>query len=162
MSISVIRWNPDAIVFNSYQAYGTPSYWVQLFFSESSGATLLSTSLQGNSSNSIVASAIAFQNSADKQNYIRIKVTNNFASVTHLFTYFKIENWFCFLVIVNGIKLDLQKYYFIFNFFSILISLFIPYFLEVDYLTLLWNVLGFKNISKIKVYDKPLCVFGFT
>ncbi|KAG4396153.1 hypothetical protein AAZX31_19G111700 [Glycine max] len=70
------RWNPDAIVFNSFQLYGTPSYWVQLFFSESSGATLLSTSLQAPSSNSLVASAITFQNSVDKKNYIRIKVVN--------------------------------------------------------------------------------------
>ncbi|KAL2659483.1 hypothetical protein AAZV13_03G088500 [Glycine max] len=70
------RWNPDAIVFNSFQLYGTPSYWVQVFFSESSGATLLSTSLQAPSSNSLVASAITFQNSVDKKNYIRIKVVN--------------------------------------------------------------------------------------
>ncbi|TKY62770.1 Alpha-L-arabinofuranosidase 1 [Spatholobus suberectus] len=69
-------WNPDAIVFNSFQLYGTPSYWVQLFFSESSGATLLSTSLQATSSNSLVASAIIFQNSVDKKKYIRIKVVN--------------------------------------------------------------------------------------
>ncbi|KAK7396083.1 hypothetical protein VNO78_16830 [Psophocarpus tetragonolobus] len=78
------RWNPDAIVFNSFQLYGTPSYWVQLFFSESSGATLLSTSLQGTSSNSIVASAITFQNSANKQNYIRIKVVNFGTSTVNL------------------------------------------------------------------------------
>ncbi|XP_020218716.1 alpha-L-arabinofuranosidase 1 [Cajanus cajan] len=70
------RWNPDAIVFNSFQHYGTPSYWVQQFFSESSGATLLSTSLQATSSNSLVASAITFQSSVDKKNYIRIKVVN--------------------------------------------------------------------------------------
>jgi alpha-N-arabinofuranosidase len=28
------RWNPDAIVFNSWQSYGTPSYWVQVGASE--------------------------------------------------------------------------------------------------------------------------------
>ncbi|KAG5540622.1 hypothetical protein RHGRI_020744 [Rhododendron griersonianum] len=27
------RWNPDAIVFNSYQLYGTLSFWMQPFFS---------------------------------------------------------------------------------------------------------------------------------
>lgn len=75
LSISVIRWNPDAIVFNSFQSYGTPSYWVQLFFSESSGATLLNSSLQTSSSSSLIASAINWQSSADKKNYIRIKVT---------------------------------------------------------------------------------------
>ncbi|XP_057721191.1 alpha-L-arabinofuranosidase 1 [Arachis stenosperma] len=70
------RWNPDAIVFNSYQFYGTPSYWVQLFFSESSGATLLKASLQSTLSNSLVASAITWKNPVDGNNYIRIKVVN--------------------------------------------------------------------------------------
>jgi len=28
------RWNPDAIVFDATRAYGTPSYWVQLLFSQ--------------------------------------------------------------------------------------------------------------------------------
>jgi alpha-N-arabinofuranosidase len=74
-SISFIRWNPDAIVFNSFQLYGTPSYWMQLFFSESNGATLLNSSLQATGSNSLIASAITWQNSADKKTYIRIKVT---------------------------------------------------------------------------------------
>ncbi|KAK7377980.1 hypothetical protein VNO80_03416 [Phaseolus coccineus] len=78
------RWNPDAIVFNSFQAYGTPSYWVQLFFSESSGATLLNTSIQSNSSNSVIASAITFQSSVDKKNYIRIKVVNFGTSAVNL------------------------------------------------------------------------------
>lgn len=70
------RWNPDAIVFNSSQAYGTPSYWVQRFFSESSGATVLSSLLQTNSSSSIIASAITWQNPVDNSNYLRIKVVN--------------------------------------------------------------------------------------
>ncbi|KAI4300950.1 hypothetical protein L6164_034275 [Bauhinia variegata] len=70
------RWNPDAIVFNSYQLYGTPSYWVQQFFRESSGATLLKTNLTSTSSSSLSASAIAWQNSADGKNYLRVKVVN--------------------------------------------------------------------------------------
>ncbi|XVE90757.1 hypothetical protein DITRI_Ditri20bG0102900 [Diplodiscus trichospermus] len=70
------RWNPDAIVFNSFQHYGTPSYWVQRFFTESSGATLLNATLQTNSAMSLVASAITWQNSEDEQTYIRIKVVN--------------------------------------------------------------------------------------
>ncbi|MBA0551243.1 hypothetical protein Golob_022137 [Gossypium lobatum] len=70
------RWNPDAIVFNSFQVYGTPSYWVQRFFTESSGATLLNATLQKDSSNSLVASAITWKNSEDGQTYIRIKVVN--------------------------------------------------------------------------------------
>lgn len=67
-------WNPDAIVFNSSHQYGTPSYWVQKFFAESSGATLLNASLQTNST-SLIASAIAWQNAEEKEkSYLRIKV----------------------------------------------------------------------------------------
>ncbi|MED6204764.1 aspartate-semialdehyde dehydrogenase-like protein [Stylosanthes scabra] len=78
------RWNPDAIVFNSYQLYGTPSYWVQLFFSESSGATLLKASLNSTISNSLIASAITWKNPADGNNYIRIKVVNVGANTVNL------------------------------------------------------------------------------
>ncbi|GLT77817.1 hypothetical protein SLA2020_493740 [Shorea laevis] len=69
------RWNPDAIVFNSSHAYGTPSYWVQRFFAESSGATLLNSTLKTNSSKSLIASAITWQ-SEDSETYLRIKVVN--------------------------------------------------------------------------------------
>ncbi|KAK9986996.1 hypothetical protein SO802_031947 [Lithocarpus litseifolius] len=68
------RWNPDAIVFNSSQLYGTPSYWVQRFFRESSGATILDTTLQTNTS--LIASAITWQDSNDGKNYLRIKIVN--------------------------------------------------------------------------------------
>jgi alpha-N-arabinofuranosidase len=67
------RWNPDAIVFNSSHLYGTPSYWVQRFFAESSGATLLTSTLKGNST-SLVASAISWKNNG--KDYIRIKAVN--------------------------------------------------------------------------------------
>ncbi|CAL9220318.1 unnamed protein product [Arabidopsis halleri] len=67
------RWNPDAIVFNSSHLYGTPSYWVQRFFAESSGATLLNSTLKGNST-SLVASAISWKNNG--KDYIRIKAVN--------------------------------------------------------------------------------------
>ncbi|PKI58955.1 alpha-L-arabinofuranosidase 1 [Punica granatum] len=70
------RWNPDAIVFNSSHLYGTPSYWMQLFFSESSGATVLDTTLEAGSSSSVVASAILWKNSKDNKEYIRIKAVN--------------------------------------------------------------------------------------
>lgn len=69
------RWNPDAIVFNSSQQYGTPSYWVQRFFMDSSGATLLNSTLQTNSS-ALIASAIIWQNSIDSKNYLKIKIVN--------------------------------------------------------------------------------------
>ncbi|KAK4345892.1 hypothetical protein RND71_036068 [Anisodus tanguticus] len=70
------RWNPDAIVFTSSEMYGTPSYWMQHFFKESNGATLLSSSVQTNPSNSLTASAITWRNSADNNDYLRIKVVN--------------------------------------------------------------------------------------
>ncbi|XP_057461130.1 alpha-L-arabinofuranosidase 1-like isoform X2 [Actinidia eriantha] len=70
------QWNPDAIVFNSFQLYGTPSYWMQHFFTESSGGTLFNSTLQANSSSSLVASAISWQNLEDNKNYIRIKAVN--------------------------------------------------------------------------------------
>ncbi|PNX71645.1 alpha-L-arabinofuranosidase 1-like protein, partial [Trifolium pratense] len=78
------RWNPDAIVFNSFQHYGTPSYWMQLFFSESNGATFLNSTLQATASNSLIASAITWENSADKKTYIRIKAVNFGASSVNL------------------------------------------------------------------------------
>ncbi|KAJ6756591.1 ALPHA-L-ARABINOFURANOSIDASE 1 [Salix purpurea] len=68
------RWNPDAIVFNSSKHYGTPSYWVQKLFRESSGANLLDSKLQTNSS-TLVASAITWQNS-DGKTYLKIKIVN--------------------------------------------------------------------------------------
>ncbi|CAA7059914.1 unnamed protein product [Microthlaspi erraticum] len=75
------RWNPDAIVFNSSHLYGTPSYWVQRFFAESSGATLHTSTLQGSSS-SIVASAVSWQNNG--KDYIRIKAVNFGATSVNL------------------------------------------------------------------------------
>ncbi|KAM7499668.1 hypothetical protein LguiA_024082 [Lonicera macranthoides] len=71
------RWNPDAIVFNSSHLYGTPSYWMQRFFTESNGATLLNSTLKSNSSiSSLVASAITWHNSEDNKNYLRVKIVN--------------------------------------------------------------------------------------
>ncbi|KAL5134636.1 Alpha-L-arabinofuranosidase 1 [Glycine soja] len=72
LNINDKRWIPDAIV------YGTPSYWVQKLFIESSGATFLDSTLSTKSSNKLVASAILiiWQDSSDKKNYLRIKVVN--------------------------------------------------------------------------------------
>ncbi|CAL1385798.1 unnamed protein product [Linum trigynum] len=75
------RWNPDAIVFNASKAYGTPSYWMQRFFAESSGGYLVNSTLVTSSSSSLVASAITYQDSKDRNTYLRIKVVN-FASST--------------------------------------------------------------------------------
>ncbi|KAK6147804.1 hypothetical protein DH2020_018716 [Rehmannia glutinosa] len=68
-------WNPDAIVFDSSQMYGTPSYWMQHFFRESNGATLLNATLQSNPSSSLIASAITWKDTDNKM-HLRIKVVN--------------------------------------------------------------------------------------
>ncbi|KAK1256785.1 Alpha-L-arabinofuranosidase 1 [Acorus gramineus] len=70
------RWNPDAIVFNSWQHFGTPSYWVQQFFSESSGATILPVTTLSNQSLPFIASAITRQSVTDNSYYLRIKIVN--------------------------------------------------------------------------------------
>lgn len=70
------RWNPDAIVFDSWQQYGTPSYWVQQFFRESSGAVLLPVTIQENATSALVASAIRWSSLEDGEDYIRVKAVN--------------------------------------------------------------------------------------
>ncbi|KAL9232686.1 hypothetical protein vseg_007767 [Gypsophila vaccaria] len=69
------RWNPDAIVYNASHAYGTPSYWMQQFFTKSNGATLLDTRIQSTVS-SLVASAISWKNATDNKIYITVKLVN--------------------------------------------------------------------------------------
>ncbi|WOL17114.1 alpha-L-arabinofuranosidase 1 [Canna indica] len=70
------RWNPDAIVFNSWQQYGTPSYWIQTFFTESSGAFFHPSNIQANFSDTLATSAITWQNPEDNSNYLKIKIVN--------------------------------------------------------------------------------------
>uniref|UniRef100_A0A7N0V0Y9 non-reducing end alpha-L-arabinofuranosidase n=1 Tax=Kalanchoe fedtschenkoi TaxID=63787 RepID=A0A7N0V0Y9_KALFE len=70
-------WNPDAIVFNSSHIYGTPSYYMQQFFRESGGATLLPATLVKSSvSGSIAASAITWRDPVDSTEYLKLKVVN--------------------------------------------------------------------------------------
>ncbi|KAJ0979015.1 hypothetical protein J5N97_014489 [Dioscorea zingiberensis] len=77
------RWNPDAIVFNSWQQYGTPTYWMQQFFKESSGAILHPARLQTNSSN-LIASAITWQSPEDSSSYLKIKIVNFGSDIVNL------------------------------------------------------------------------------
>uniref|UniRef100_A0A0E0LPZ2 non-reducing end alpha-L-arabinofuranosidase n=1 Tax=Oryza punctata TaxID=4537 RepID=A0A0E0LPZ2_ORYPU len=70
------RWSPDAIVFNSWQNYGCPNYWMLHFFKDSSGATFHPSSIQISSYNQLVASAITWQSSKDKSTCLKIKVVN--------------------------------------------------------------------------------------
>ncbi|XP_074320626.1 alpha-L-arabinofuranosidase 1-like [Silene latifolia] len=75
VNINDRRWNPDAIVYNASHVYGTPSYWMQQFFTKSSGATLLNTTIQATVS-SLVASAISWKNATDNKSYVTIKIVN--------------------------------------------------------------------------------------
>ncbi|XP_030463731.2 alpha-L-arabinofuranosidase 1-like [Syzygium oleosum] len=75
MNANARSFTPDTIVFNSSQLYGTPSYWMQSLFTESSGATLLDTTLKSTST-LLVTSAILWKDSTNEKNYIRIKAVN--------------------------------------------------------------------------------------
>ncbi|KAF3771565.1 Alpha-L-arabinofuranosidase 1 [Nymphaea thermarum] len=68
-------WESDAIVFDSWQHYGTPSYWAQQFFKESSGAFLLPSEICENSTNHIVASALTWHRLEDDAFRLKIKVS---------------------------------------------------------------------------------------
>ncbi|KAM0867141.1 hypothetical protein ACQ4PT_042191 [Festuca glaucescens] len=68
------RWSPDAIVFNSWQQYGTPSYWMQTFFRESSGSLIHPVRLASSYSSSLAAFAITWKDNEDM--FLRMKVVN--------------------------------------------------------------------------------------
>ncbi|XP_020165138.1 alpha-L-arabinofuranosidase 1 [Aegilops tauschii subsp. strangulata] len=70
------KWSPDAIVFNSWQHYGCPNYWMLHFFKDSSGATFHPTTMQVSNYDQMVASAITWQSPKDKSTYLKIKVVN--------------------------------------------------------------------------------------
>ncbi|MED6226121.1 hypothetical protein PIB30_100401 [Stylosanthes scabra] len=71
------KWNPDAIVFNANKVYGTPSYWVQYLFRESSnGAAFLQSHLQTTDPTSLAASAILCKNPQNNKTTLKIKVAN--------------------------------------------------------------------------------------
>lgn len=80
------RWNPDAIVFNSWQQYGTPSYWVQHLFRHSNGAMLLPFNLDSDiiSSSVVVASVLRRHNRTDDTDFLVIKVVNLGADILTL------------------------------------------------------------------------------
>ncbi|KAF8730751.1 hypothetical protein HU200_016613 [Digitaria exilis] len=68
------KWNPDAIVFNTWQHYGTPSYWMQTLFRESSGATVHPLTINSRYSGSLAASAITWQDAGNS--FLRVKIVN--------------------------------------------------------------------------------------
>uniref|UniRef100_A0A0D9XWJ8 non-reducing end alpha-L-arabinofuranosidase n=1 Tax=Leersia perrieri TaxID=77586 RepID=A0A0D9XWJ8_9ORYZ len=67
-------WNPDAIVFNSWQQYGTPSYWMQTYFRESSGALIHPITINSSYSDLLAASAITWQDT--ENTFLRVKIVN--------------------------------------------------------------------------------------
>lgn len=73
------RWNPDVIVFNTWQHYGTPSYWMQKLFRESSGAMVHPTTISsGSSADSLAASAITWKDSENNDSFLRVKASKFF------------------------------------------------------------------------------------
>lgn len=71
------KWNPDVIVFNTWQHYGTPSYWMQKLFRESSGAMVHPTTISsGSSADSLAASAITWKDSENNESFLRVKIVN--------------------------------------------------------------------------------------
>ena len=67
------RWNPDAIVFNTWQHYGTPSYWMQTLFRESSGAMVHPITINSRYSGYLASSAITWQDSGNS--FLRVKAS---------------------------------------------------------------------------------------
>lgn len=57
-------WNPDAIVFDSYRAYGTPSYWMQVLFTTNPGAVLLNSSVTAPAGQQVTVAASVALNDA--------------------------------------------------------------------------------------------------
>ncbi|KAI5064945.1 hypothetical protein GOP47_0019640 [Adiantum capillus-veneris] len=72
------RWNPDAIVFDAWQSYGTPSYWVQTLFKNSSGSSLLPSIITGkdSASNILAASALRRFDDDNGLEFLDIKIVN--------------------------------------------------------------------------------------
>ncbi|CAO2818276.1 unnamed protein product [Amaranthus hypochondriacus] len=71
------RWNPDAIIFNESKIYGTASYWVQTFFTQSSGALLLNVDFNNQSKlKNTYVTAISWTDPQEKIDYITIKIVN--------------------------------------------------------------------------------------
>ena len=72
-------WSPDAIVFDSDQSYGTPSYWTQVLFKESNGATFINSQLQTPDPGTLAASAILCKNPQNNDTHLKIKVKNTYS-----------------------------------------------------------------------------------
>ncbi|XP_074296952.1 alpha-L-arabinofuranosidase 1-like [Silene latifolia] len=68
------NWNPDALVVSSSSVYGTPSYWMQRFFVNSSGASIVSSNLQSDDTE-LVASVVSWIG-VDNKTYLTVKVLN--------------------------------------------------------------------------------------
>lgn len=72
------RWNPDAIVFNSEKAYGTPSYYVQQMFGKNKGDVILPTTLTDNRNEKPIplSGAIGLGSWATQVEYKDVQVTS--------------------------------------------------------------------------------------
>ncbi|KAL3679003.1 hypothetical protein R1sor_021959 [Riccia sorocarpa] len=70
------RWMPDAIVLDSWQQYGTPSYWVQQLFKYSSGATLLPFSILSSWASNPVVSVLRRHDKDLNADFLVVKAVN--------------------------------------------------------------------------------------
>ncbi|CAD6203393.1 unnamed protein product [Miscanthus lutarioriparius] len=92
------RWNPDAIVFNSWQHYGCPNYWMLHFFKDSSGTALHPSTIQLPNYDQLVTSAITWNNPHDENTYLKIKVVNFGSQAVNL------------NISVTGLETDIQTF----------------------------------------------------
>ncbi|KAL3679004.1 hypothetical protein R1sor_021960 [Riccia sorocarpa] len=70
------RWNPDCIVFDNWQQYGTPSYWVQQLFKDSNGARLLPFSLSSTWGSNPIVSVLRRHDKDLDADFVLIKAVN--------------------------------------------------------------------------------------
>ncbi|OEL21209.1 Alpha-L-arabinofuranosidase 1 [Dichanthelium oligosanthes] len=88
----------DAIVFNSWQHYGCPNYWMLHFFKDSSGAALHPSTIQLSNYDQLATSAITWNNSQDGNTYLKIKVVNFGSKAVNL------------NISVTGLETDIQTF----------------------------------------------------
>lgn len=61
VNVNEKQWNPNAIVFNNHQSYGTPSYWVQRLFAQHRPDELIKTQTEESFSEPKVVGPVGIQ-----------------------------------------------------------------------------------------------------
>lgn len=77
-NVNNMVWNPDAILFNSLHAYGTPSYWAQWMFSRNRGDVVLHTTVkEPPAPDPLTKGAVGVATWATAAEFTDLKVTQN-------------------------------------------------------------------------------------